>query len=112
MDSFLSVAIQLFAVAPSRLTDTMSRLPEGSEKMIRSPSGETLGANIELVWLVSAKRLPDSVSATKSCLADPGFVCSATTIRRLSGIHENVGVPPHVGKSSKIRRAGCDGSAG
>src|SRR5215475_3049532 len=112
MNSFRPVAIQLLAVALSRLTETISRLPEGSEKMMRLPSGETCGASIVLVWLLSADHLPDTVSARKRCMADPGAVRSVTTILRLSGIHEKVGVPPHVGKSSKILRGGCDGSAG
>src|SRR5215472_17600358 len=111
MASLRSVAIQPLAAAVSRLTDTISRLPEGSEKMMRLPSGETCGAIIWLVWLVSATRLPDAVSATKSCVADPGSVLSATTILRPSGIHEKFGVPPHVGKSSKTRRGGRDESA-
>src|SRR6516165_3854389 len=112
MDSLRSVAIQLLAAAVSRLTETISKLPEGSEKMIRLPSGETCGDIMSLVWLVSATRFPDAVSARKSRVADPGSVSRATMILRLSGIHEKFGVPPHVGKSSKISRGGCDGSAG
>ena len=67
---------------------------------------------MSLVWLVSATRFPEAVSARKSRVADPGSVSRATMIFRLSGIHENPGVPAHVGKSSKIRLGGCAGSAG
>src|SRR6516162_2650236 len=112
MDSLRSVAIQLLAAAVSRLTETISKLPEGSEKMMRLPSGETRGDIMSVVWLVSATRFPDTVSARKSRVADPGSVSRATTIFRLSGIHEKLGVPAHVGKFSKICLGGWAGSAG
>ena len=97
--SLRSVAINSCGGEPSRWAETTSKLVATSVKIIFCPSGETAGAPRWLVPLVRATRLPDKTSASQSWVDPSGVDWVERTMRRLSGIQENDGVPPNLGRS-------------